>query len=289
MDRMNAIRVVWIQQDVNVMTELQIHPLVGQLPKLESPFFEILLRDMRSNGQHLPIVLYEGMIWDGRARYDACRGLGIQPWLVPLRRQDPLHFYILANEERCGEPHSPARKLIVDTLEKAGSREGRAEMRARRSRWIKTARAEFEEWERGERQPCAVCKKYIAFAHAHHSFPLSLQFECGVDQPIHDHQWLCPVHHKYVHVLLNGHLLGSNDLSFLDCIPDSEAEEWIAIEQCAKAGSDLCCGALGREPSDTKKRRYDPEYSLFLLRNPSLVWPAIEWKRSMRALRGIAA
>lgn len=172
---------------------------------------------------------------------------------------------------------------------KAGSREGRAEMRARRSRWIKIARAEFEEWERGERQPCAVCKKYITFVHAHHSFPLSLQFECGVEHPIHDHQWLCPIHHKYVHVLLNGHLLGSNDLSFLDCIPDSEAEEWIAIEQVAEAGIDLCCEALERVPSDTKKRRYDPEYSLYLLRNPSLAWPAIEWKRSLRTLRGIAA
>lgn len=38
---------------------------------------------------------YEGMIWDGRARYEACRSLGVRPWLVPLRRQEPfalLHF-----------------------------------------------------------------------------------------------------------------------------------------------------------------------------------------------------
>lgn len=72
-----------------------------------------------------------------------------------------MRFCILANEERCGEPHSPTRKHIVHTLEKADSLGGRLEMRARRSRWIKVARAEFKEWARGKREPCAVCKKYI--------------------------------------------------------------------------------------------------------------------------------
>ncbi|WP_271591562.1 hypothetical protein [Bradyrhizobium sp. CCBAU 65884] len=152
---------MWLQR----MTHLQIHPLAAQLPKLEERFYELLLENMRSKGQHLPIALYEGLIWDGRARYEACRSLGFRPWLVPLRRQAPLRFCIVANEERCGAPHSPTRKHIVPTLENAGSPKGRAEMRARRSRWIKAARSEFEEWVRGKRQPCAVCKKYVAFVH----------------------------------------------------------------------------------------------------------------------------
>jgi hypothetical protein len=71
----------------------------------------------------------------------------------------------------------------------------------------------------GRREPCVACGKHINFVHAHHSFPLSLQFECGMDEPIHDYQWLCPVHHKRVHILLSGYLLGSRDLCFLEGIP----------------------------------------------------------------------
>jgi hypothetical protein len=49
------------------------------------------------------------------------------------------------------------------------------------------------------REPCAVCAFTLIIA-----FRFSLQFECGVNEPIHDYEWLCPVHHKYVHVLLSG-------------------------------------------------------------------------------------
>jgi hypothetical protein len=38
------------------MTHLQIHPLAAQLPKLEKRFYELLLENMRSNWQHIPIA-----------------------------------------------------------------------------------------------------------------------------------------------------------------------------------------------------------------------------------------
>ncbi len=117
-----------------------------------------------------------------------------------------------------------------------------------------------------------------------HSFPFSLQFECGVDEPIHDYQWLCPVHHKYVHVLLSGHLLGSRDLSFLDCIRDEDAEEWLAIERSAQKGFDLCCETLGRVPGQNQPKRYDPEFGLFLINNPGMVRAAVEWNRKTEPL-----
>lgn len=46
----------------------RIHPVAAQFPPVESTILEAVTRDMCLNGQHLPIVLYEGMIWDGRAR-----------------------------------------------------------------------------------------------------------------------------------------------------------------------------------------------------------------------------
>jgi hypothetical protein len=74
------------------------------------------------------------------------------------------------------------------------------------------------------------------------------------------------VHHKDVHVLLNGYLLGSRDLSFLDGIPDEHTEEWLAIEKSAQQGIDLCCEVLGRIAKENKAQRYDPPYSRFMLK-----------------------
>jgi hypothetical protein len=201
------------------------------------------------------------------------------------RRKDPMEFYIISNYERCGEPRSPERKAAIAALSNAGSSEGRAQARKRRSEWIKAARAEFKDWVVGKREACAVCRKHLAFVHAHHCFPLSLQFECGVNEPIHEYEWLCPVHHKYVHVLLSGYLLGSRDLCFLEGIPDHAIDEWHAIEKSARKGIDLCCDVLGRVHGENKPRRYDPPYGLFLINNPSLVRTAVEWDRSVRHLR----
>lgn len=260
------------------MPTIQVHPIVAHLPSAEPIVADALLHDIQANGQHLPIVLFEGMIWDGRARYDACTDLGIKPWLVPLRQWDPMNYYIRFNYRRCGEPRSALRDAVVETLLPAGSAEERAKARARRAVWIKAARTEFENLVRARPEACAVCGQHIDFVHAHHSFPLTYQFECGVDEPIHDHRWLCPIHHKRTHVLLNGYL-GSRDISFLDCIPDHLADEWLAIERVAREGIDLCCDALGRRSSNDR-RRYDPEYGLFLLRNPSVSSKAIQWQQA---------
>lgn len=243
---------------------LQTHPVVAAFPPREGAAFATLLGDIEGRGQRLPIGLYEGKIWDGRARYAACVKLGIKPWLVPLRREGLVELYIRLNYERAGEPNSVERKAFVATLMEVGGMD--KSFPARRAEWIKTARAEFQDFVREGREPCVVCGKYRAFTHAHHSFPLSLQFECGVEDAIHDYQWLCPVHHKNVHVLLSGYLLGSRDLSFLDGIPEEHTEEWLAIEKSAQRGIDLCCEALGRIPEENKEQRYDPPYSRFLLK-----------------------
>ena len=108
------------------MPTLQVHPIVRSLPTMSGPLYGVLRQDMSARGQRLPIVLYEGMIWDGRARYAACRTLGVKPWLVPLRREDPMPHYVKANYQRCGEPNSAERNAVVETLMPAGSPEGRA-------------------------------------------------------------------------------------------------------------------------------------------------------------------
>jgi hypothetical protein len=258
---------------------LLIHPVVRSFPIMGDALYSTLKQDMRNRGQWLPIVLYEGMIWDARVRYTACAELGMKPWLVPLRREDPVPHYIKANYERCGEPRSAERDAVVDTLMAAGSPEGRAEASARRKAWLQNARAEFRDFIRERPQPCVICGYDPEVTHAHHSFPLALQFECGIEDAIHDYQWLCPKHHKRVHTLLSGSLLETRDLSFLDCIPDHHAKEWVAIEGCAQVGIDLCCEALGRTRGETVRGRYDPPYSWFMLRNYAAMYPAENWRR----------
>jgi hypothetical protein len=262
------------------MSVIFTHPIAAMFPCKGNGALDQLTADMKANGQYLPIVLYEGMIWDGRARYQVCTKLGLKPWLVPLRRKHPVEFYIQSNYDRVGEPASPERKAVVSALLEVDSIDHRTKSRTRRAEWIREARTEFEQFIRDEREPCVVCQKYVDFAHSHHSFPLSLKFDCGIREAIHEYQWLCPIHHKCVHVLLSGYLLGSRDLSFLDGISAEHTAEWLAVEESASKGVKLCCEALGQEPKETKPHRYDPPYSLFVALNPSLHWRPTGWKNA---------
>lgn len=71
------------------MSELRINPVAAEFPQLEDILFNAPVVGMRSHGQRLPIVLYEGMLWDGRVRYPAWAELGLKLCLVPLRRESP--------------------------------------------------------------------------------------------------------------------------------------------------------------------------------------------------------
>lgn len=66
--------------------------------------------------------------------------------------------------------------------------------------WIAKARATFSP---GDRRACEVCGAYADFAHAHHVYPLSAQYDDGVRAPVDDHVWLCPNHHAVVHHMIS--------------------------------------------------------------------------------------
>ncbi|SRR6266498_4262146 len=58
---------------------VDFHPIADIFPLMEdgSPEFEELVKDIDANGLTDPVVLYEGMILDGRNRYRACQKLGL--------------------------------------------------------------------------------------------------------------------------------------------------------------------------------------------------------------------
>src|SRR5262249_13857461 len=79
---------------------MRFHPLADIFPLLEGEEFKTLVEDIRSNGLHEPIVLYQGQILDGRNRQRACLEAGIEPRFKQYSGSDPLAFIVSLNLTR---------------------------------------------------------------------------------------------------------------------------------------------------------------------------------------------
>jgi hypothetical protein len=73
------------------MTALEFHSLSDLFPLLEGVEFDELVADIKVNRLRDKIVLYDGMILDGRNRYRALRTLGVDPEVI--------------RDQYCVEPH----------------------------------------------------------------------------------------------------------------------------------------------------------------------------------------
>jgi hypothetical protein len=59
--------------------EYEYHPFANAFPMMSEQEYRDLVADIKAQGQHEPIWLYQGKILDGRNRDKACRQLGIKP------------------------------------------------------------------------------------------------------------------------------------------------------------------------------------------------------------------
>ena len=89
------------------MTIYEAHPLANLFPMMSAEEAEDLDVSIRADGLVDPIVLFEGMILDGRNRYASCERVGITPHFVHFRERDhrgqkksPLDFVIAKNLRR---------------------------------------------------------------------------------------------------------------------------------------------------------------------------------------------
>jgi hypothetical protein len=77
------------------------HPAAKIFPMLDSESFDRLKDDIRQHGQRDLVVLFEGLVLDGRNRYKACCELGIEPDVCELEEcDDPVAYVISTNLHR---------------------------------------------------------------------------------------------------------------------------------------------------------------------------------------------
>tara|TARA_Y100000310_G_scaffold158326_1_gene157756 strand:+ start:972 stop:1739 length:768 start_codon:yes stop_codon:yes gene_type:complete len=82
---------------------MEFHPIANIFPLMGEEDFNELVDDIRQNGLHQPIVVYEGHILDGRNRYRACKLAGVTPEYVGFdysNGNDPLSYVLSLNLHR---------------------------------------------------------------------------------------------------------------------------------------------------------------------------------------------
>jgi hypothetical protein len=80
------------------------HPFAALFPELSPEELSLLARDIKERGQLEPIILYHGMILDGRNRYRACQMAGVRPQIEEFNpkvaKRSPEEFVVSRNLRR---------------------------------------------------------------------------------------------------------------------------------------------------------------------------------------------
>src|SRR5262249_32996496 len=116
--------------------ELKFHPLADLFPLIEGDEFDALVADINTNRLRDEIILYEGMILDGRNRYRALRTLGLDPEQIRDRlcvtkdcidehHGGPAAYVISANIHRRHLTTEQKRELITKLIKAAPEKSDR--------------------------------------------------------------------------------------------------------------------------------------------------------------------
>ena len=80
--------------------EKQFHPATEIFPMLGEQEYKKLKADILKNGPQAAIILCDGLILDGRSRYQVCFEEGIEPEYEPINVQNPLAYLVSVNVNR---------------------------------------------------------------------------------------------------------------------------------------------------------------------------------------------
>jgi N6-adenosine-specific RNA methylase IME4 len=92
------------------------HPIADIFPMISGKEFVDLKADIKANGCHEPVVLYEGRILDGRNRFKACQEVGVEPKFIEYQGSDPIGFVISLNLHRRHLSSDQRAAAAVNTL-----------------------------------------------------------------------------------------------------------------------------------------------------------------------------
>ena len=106
---------------------LAFHPLADLFPLMEGREFEELVADIKANGLIEDIVLFDGMILDGRNRYRACMAAGVPPTTYNADKwiADPAAFVISANIRRRHLNREQRGELLIKIIAAAPEKSDR--------------------------------------------------------------------------------------------------------------------------------------------------------------------
>jgi hypothetical protein len=93
-----------------------LHKYAEYFPQLEGDEFDMLVKDIKENGQNEPVVIFNGEILDGINRTRACEVLGIDPDEKEYTGDDPLKYVISSNIRRRHLDTSQRAMLATDML-----------------------------------------------------------------------------------------------------------------------------------------------------------------------------
>jgi hypothetical protein len=79
---------------------IEFHPYADIFPLLSEEELESFAEDIKENGQHESIKMYEGKILDGRNRYLACIKAGVTPHFAEYEGTSPLNYSMSLNAWR---------------------------------------------------------------------------------------------------------------------------------------------------------------------------------------------
>lgn len=100
-------------------TDYSPHPAANLFPLMAEEELQKLAADIKANGLHEPILLYEGQILDGRNRLAACRLAGVEPRYAPAQlngSNSPTLFVISMNLHRRHLTHAERATIGVEML-----------------------------------------------------------------------------------------------------------------------------------------------------------------------------
>ncbi len=82
------------------MENIKYHEIANIFPLIHGKEFVDLKADIKANGVHEPIVIYNGQILDGRNRFRACQEVGVTPEFTEYQGNDPVGYVVSLNLHR---------------------------------------------------------------------------------------------------------------------------------------------------------------------------------------------